>query len=249
VEHGIILASETLGHIGWMPVTNTLLVTWVTTFILVVVSILATRKMALVPSGLQNFMETVVEFGYNFTEELAHNKTKYFFPICMTFLLFIVTANWLGLFPGFGTIGFYEGEEGHKTFVPLLRSINSDLNTTLALALISALVTHMFAIRFLGIKEYLKKWFSLNPIFLFVGLLELVSEFTKVVSLSFRLFGNIFAGEIVLSTVSNIFAFVLPLPFYFLEIIVGFVQAAVFMLLSLAFMVILSEKHSTEGGH
>lgn len=238
MDHGIVLASEVIGHIGVLPVTNTLLVTWATTLILVVISIAATRKMQLVPSGLQNFMEAVVEFGYNFTQDLAGEKTKYFFPICMSFLLFIVTANWLGLVPGFGTITIH-GE-------PLLRSINSDLNTTLALALISAVTTHIFAIKFLGIKNYLAKWFTLNPIYLFVGLLELVSEFTKVVSLSFRLFGNIFAGEIVLSTISNIFAFVLPLPFYFLEIIVGFVQAAVFMLLSLAFMVILAEKHNTE---
>jgi len=91
--------------------------------------------------------------------------------------------------------------------------------------------------------EYLKKWFTLNPIFLFVGLLEIVGEFTKIVSLSFRLFGNIFAGEVVLATISSIFAFLVPLPFYFLEIIVGFVQAAVFMMLTLVFMVLLSEKH------
>lgn len=241
MDHGIVLASEVIGHIGALPVTNTLLVTWITSLILIAVSILATKKMSLIPSGLQNFVETIVEFGYNFTEDLAHDKTKYFFPICMTFFLFIVTANWIGIFPGFRSITFHS--------VPLFRSINSDLNTTLALALVSAVATHMFAIRFLGIKEYLGKWFSKNPIYLFVGLLELVSEFTKVVSLSFRLFGNIFAGEIVLSTIAGIFAFVLPLPFYFLEIIVGFVQATVFMLLSLAFMVILSEKHSMEGGH
>ena len=121
--------------------------------------------------------------------------------------------------------------------------MNSDLNMTLGLALLSAFLTHAFAIRYLGLLDYLKKWFTLNPIFLFVGLLEIVSEFTKIVSLSFRLFGNIFAGEVVLSTVSSIFAFVIPLPFYFLEIIVGFVQAAVFMMLTLVFMVILSEKH------
>jgi len=116
----------------------------------------------------------------------------------------------------------------------------------LALALTSAFLTHAFAIHYLGVIDYLKRWFTLNPIFLFVGLLELVGEVTKVVSLSFRLFGNIFAGEVVLSTVASIFAFVVPLPFYFLEIIVGFVQAAVFMMLTLVFMVLLSEKHAAE---
>ena len=147
-------------------------------------------------------------------------------------------GNLLGLLPGFATITFRDE--------PLLRSINSDLNMTLALALTSAVLTHAFALYYLGIIDYLKKWFTLNPIFLFVGLLELVGEFTKIVSLSFRLFGNIFAGEVVLATISSIFAFVIPLPFYFLEIIVGFVQAAVFMMLTLVFMVLLSEKHTAE---
>src|SRR5258708_1400525 len=153
----------------------------------------------------------------------------------MTFFLFIMVGNLLGLLPGFGTITHHS--------VPLLRSINSDLNTTLALALISAVTTHIFAIKYVGLKNYLKRWVSLNPIFLFVGLLEIVGEFTKIISLSFRLFGNIFAGEVVLSTISQIFAFIVPLPFYFLEIIVGFVQAAVFMMLTLVFMVLLTEKH------
>ena len=112
-------------------------------------------------------------------------------------------------------------------------------------AILSVVVTHIFAIRMIGFKAYLQKWFSLQMfgVFLFVGILELVSEFTKIISLSFRLFGNIFAGEVVLGTVSSIFAFFVPLPFYFLELIVAFVQAAVFMMLTLVFMVLLSEKH------
>jgi F-type H+-transporting ATPase subunit a len=242
----IALSAETIGHIGSFPVTNSVLVTWLTTLILITVAFLTTRKVALVPSGLQNVMEFVIEFAYNLTEELAHSKTKVFFPFIMTFFLFIITANWLGLLPGFGTIGFNEISHGKETFVPLLRSINADLNTTLALALVSVVTTHFFAVKYLGIWEYIKKWVSLNPIFLFVGLLELVGEFTKIVSLSFRLFGNIFAGEIVLSTISSIFAFVVPLPFYLLETVVGFVQAAVFMMLTLTFMVVLTEKHEAE---
>ncbi len=241
--HEVVLAPEVITNIGQLPLTNTLFLSFLVTILLTVVAILTTRKMALVPSGLQNFMEFIIEAGYNFSEDLAHSRVKTFFPICMSFFLFIATANILGLFPGFATIGFNRIENGQHIFIPLLRSINSDLNITLSLALISAVATHFFAIKFLGIKDYLKRWVSLNPIFMFVGLLEIVSEFTKVISLSFRLFGNIFAGEVVLATVSSIFAFVLPLPFYGLEIIVGFVQAAVFMLLSLTFMVLLSEKH------
>ncbi len=254
--HLIAISAETLFNFGPLPVTNTLLVSWLVCLILIIFSFLATRKMVLVPGGLQNFFEAIVEFGYRTTEDIAsprgeagHDKSKFIFPLVMTFFLFIIVANWLGLFPGFGTIGIEENQNGKHVFTPLLRSINSDLNMTLSLALVSAVATHYFAIKTLGVKYYLSKWFSLSPIFLFVGLLELVGEFTKVVSLSFRLFGNIFAGEVVLTTVSTLFkwtAFLVPLPFYFLEIIVGFVQAAVFMMLTLVFMVILSEKHGSE---
>jgi F-type H+-transporting ATPase subunit a len=242
----IALSAETIGHIGSFPITNSILVTWMTTIILSILAFLSTRKVQMVPSGLQNIFEFVVEFAYNLTEELANSKAKVFFPFIMTFFLFIITANWLGLLPGFGTVGFNEVEHGKEVFVPLLRSINADLNTTLALALVSVVTTHFFALKYLGIWEYIKKWVALNPIFLFVGILELVGEFTKIISLSFRLFGNIFAGEIVLSTIAGIFAFVVPLPFYLLEIIVGFVQAAVFMMLTLTFMVVLTEKHGSE---
>ncbi len=240
MEHGIVLKPEILGYFKNFPITNTLLVSWVAMTILTIVSVFATWRVKAVPSGLQNFIEAIIDWGYSTVEGLAGNKTKVFFPICMTFFLFIITANWLGLLPGFGTIAYKEE--------PLLRSINSDLNMTLALALFSAVITHLIAIKYLGPGSYLKRWFSLSlfPVFIFVGFLEIVSEITKVVSLSFRLFGNIFAGEVVLTTVAGIFAFVVPLPFYFLEIIVGFVQAAVFAMLTLVFMVLLSEKHAED---
>ena len=238
MEHTIVLKPEILGFYKNLPITNTLLVSWVAMLILIITSIVTTWKLKAIPSKLQNFFEIIIEFGYQTVEDLSGSKrAKVFFPIVMTFFLFIITANWMGLLPGFGTIS-YHGEV-------LLRSINSDLNMTLSLALVSVVLTHLFAIKYLGLDEYLKRWFSLNyfPIYLFVGVLEIVSEFTKLVSLSFRLFGNIFAGEVALTTVSSIFAFIIPLPFYFLEIIVGFVQAAVFMMLTLVFMVLLSEKH------
>ena len=120
--------------------------------------------------------------------------------------------------------------------------MNTDLNATLALALISVAMTHYYAISILGFGAYLGKFFSLNPVFLFVGFLEIIAEFTKLVSLSFRLFGNIFAGEALLVTISSLFAFILPLPFIALELLVGFVQAMIFMMLTLVFMIILSEK-------
>ena len=239
MESTIVLKPEILGFFKNLPITNTLVVSWMAMIILTVLSVVATWRVKAIPLGLQNLFELVIDFGYTTVEDLAGSKkAKVFFPVVMTFFLFILVSNWAGLLPGFATITF-KGE-------PLLRSMNSDLNMTLALALTSAFLTHAFAIHYLGIVDYLKKWFTLNPIFLFVGILEIISELTKIVSLSFRLFGNIFAGEVVLSTVSSIFAFVAPLPFYFLEIIVGFVQAAVFMMLTLVFMVLLSEKHAAE---
>ncbi len=248
MEHSIVLAPEKIGQIGILPVTNTLMVSWVVMFLLIVASFLATRKVTLIPTGIQNFFELIIEGGYSMVEDLAQSRARVFFPFLMTFFLFIITANWLGLLPGFGTIGLKEIHDGKEEIIPLLRSQNSDLNMTLALALVSAVTTHFFAIKYLGIIDYLKRWFTLNPVFLFVGILELVGEFTKVVSLSFRLFGNIFAGEVVLSTVATLApftAFIVPLPFYFLEIIVGFVQAAVFMMLTLVFMVLLTERHAS----
>lgn len=236
MEH-IVLKPEILGFYKSLPITNTLVTSWIVMTVLVVLSFILSFRIKLIPtSRLQNVFELIIETGYDTVWGLAHSKAKVFFPIVMTFFLYILFGNLLGLLPGFATITFK-----HQ---PLLRSINSDLNMTLGLALISAFLTHAFAIRYLGFLGYLRKWFTLNPIFLFVGFLELVGEVTKVVSLSLRLFGNIFAGEVVLSTISNLLAFVAPLPFYFLEIIVGVVQAAVFMMLTLVFMVLLSEKHA-----
>lgn len=245
MEHHIVLAAEKIGHIGALPITNTLLFSWIVTFILAVFGFLAGRNAKLVPSGLQNIAELVLEYIYNLCEEVAHStkKVQTFFPWVATFFFFILFSNWLGLFPGINGSVFVI-DHGHN--LPFLRAINSDLNMTLSLALLSAFMTHFYAVKFLGIKDYILKWVSLNPIMLFVGILELISEVTKVVSLSLRLFGNIFAGEVVLATIAGIFAFVVPLPFYFLEIIVGIVQAAVFMMLTLVFMSLLSDKHTGE---
>ena len=237
----IQLASEALFNIGSLPITNTLVTSLMTTLLLSVVAIFATRTMRLAPMGLQNAAEMVIDGGFTALEELAPGKANVIFPFVATFFFFIVTANWLGLLPGMGTLGIWR----HGEFVPLLRAATSDLNTTLGLALISAIATHAFALRSLGIRDYFGKWVSLNPVFLFVGILELVSEVTKVLSLSFRLFGNIFAGEVVLGTISKFLAFVVPLPFLGLELVVGLVQGLVFTILTAVFMIILSEKEHT----
>jgi F-type H+-transporting ATPase subunit a len=187
-------------------------------------------------------VEMVIETFYEITESVANERAPRIFPYLMSFFLFILLANWSGLIPGISAIGIKEGQ----TIVPFLRPATSDLNTTLGLALISLVATHVMSLRVTGIKDYLSRYISLNPLNLYIGILELVGEVVKVVSLSFRLFGNIFAGEIVLGTVSTIFAFVFPLPFLMLEVIVGLVQALVFAMLTMAFMAVLTTPHHHE---
>jgi len=243
MESHLALAAEKLFQIGPFPITNSLLTTWVVTAILIAFAFASTRKITAVPSSLQNFAEFLVESFQDLVASIAGDKTKVFLPIVGSFFFFILLGNYFGLLPGFGTIGFFEQEHGQKIFVPILRSMNSDLNTTLALAIVSLILTHFLAIRYLGLLGYLGRFFSINPIFLFVGFLEIISEITKVLSLSFRLFGNIYAGEVVLTTAATrFFAFIVPLPFYFLELLVGFIQALIFAILTLVFMVILTSK-------
>lgn len=242
----VSIAPEKIASIFSFPVTNSLLTSLITSTLLIIVAFIVSRRYQLIPVGIQNAFEAIIEPLYDFSAGIAGNKVKYFFPFVATFFLFIIVSNYLGLLPGVGTIGFKEHHDGLEVFVPLFRSANSDLNITLAMGLISVVVTHFFAIRFLGLKEYISKYISLNPIYLFVGLLEIIAEITKVLSLSLRLFGNIFSGEALLVTISSLAAFVIPLPFYFLEIIVGFVQATIFAVLTLVFMTMLSQSHHTE---
>ena len=147
MEAHIPLTAEKLFQIGPIPITNTILTTWVVTFILIVFAFVSTRKIAAVPSSLQNFAEILVESFQNLVASIAEDKTKIFLPIVASFFFFILLGNYFGLLPGFGTIGFFRVEHGQKIFVPILRSINSDLNTTLALAIVSLIITHFLAVR------------------------------------------------------------------------------------------------------
>jgi len=234
--------SEIIFHLGPINITNTLLDTLLVDIILVGGSVFVSKKLSIIPNFFQAALESIVEVFYDLTKSVSQARVEAIFPFVLSFFLFILLVNWSGLIPGVGTIGFLED----KKLVPILRSATSDLNTTLALALVSAIATHLISIKTIGMKDYLSRYFSLNPINLFIGILEIISEITKVISLSFRLFGNIFAGEVVILTVSSIFAFVFPIPFLFLEIIVGFVQALVFAMLTMAFMAILTTPHHSE---
>jgi F-type H+-transporting ATPase subunit a len=238
----VSFAAEPIFRLGFFNVTNSFLDTLLVDGLLIGLIVAINKKISLIPGFLQNLVEMTVETFYEITESVANERASQIFPYLMSFFLFILLANWSGLIPGISAIGIKEGQ----TIVPFLRPATSDLNTTLGLALISLVATHVMSIRVTGIKDYLGRYISLNPLNLYIGALELVGEVVKVVSLSFRLFGNIFAGEVVLGTVSTIFAFVFPLPFLMLEVIVGLVQALVFAMLTMAFMAVLTTPHHEE---
>lgn len=237
------LIAEPVFNLGKFSVTNVLLDTLMVDGILIGGVLILKKRLAVVPGIFQNIIELLITTFYDLAESVAQNRTKKIFPFFMSFFIFILLANWSGLIPGVGSIGFFHEVDDKKELIPILRSPTSDLNTTFGLALISALATHLLSIKTIGIKGYLSRYFSLNPVNLYVGILELISEITKVISLTFRLFGNIFAGEVVLLTISTMFAFLFPIPFLLLEIIVGFVQAMVFSMLTMAFMAILTTPH------
>lgn len=270
VHHETTLFAESIFHWNSFSITNSLLMSWITVFILIIFFFLVGKRIKKYSnnklSSLQNFFEIIIEQALNMADGVtgARAKTEKFLPVVLTLFLFILVNNWLGLFPGVGTIGFIESGNNEKIFIPLLRGATADLNTTLALSLFSVVLVHFLGITMIGAKNHFTKFINIkafldifkkakqdptivmvNPIKIFVGFIEIIGEIAKVASLSLRLFGNIFAGEVLLASMMTIFAFFLPLPFMFLEIIVGIVQALVFAILTLAFMSIATtaEEH------
>lgn len=244
----ISLKSEIIGHILGFPITNTLLMSWIAIIVIVLFFVWGTRKLTRVPAGVQNVVETLYETVLSFIELVTGSKehAAKFFPLIFTLFIFIVVSNWLGILPGLGSIGFYELHEGKQVLVPLARSTNSDLNMTLALAVLSVIITHVYAIRIVGVSAHIDKYFSFKHgiIQFFVGLLEVISEFAKMLSFSFRLFGNIFAGEVLLIIIGVLLPFVAPIPFLGLELFVGLIQALIFATLTLVFLEIAVSDHS-----
>lgn len=235
----ISLAAEKVGSVLGFPITNSLIASWLVVGLLIVLGGLVRRRVQLVPRGLQNAVEAVMEFLLNLADQVTGDRrqTERFFPLVATIFLFIVTANWFGLLPVVGPIGVSGEHGGHPTLIPLLRSANADLNTTLALAVIAVISLQIFGIATLGFAMYAGKFFNFkNPIMFAVGILELFGEVAKMISFSFRLFGNIFAGEVLLVVVGSLVAYVAPVPFYALELFIGFIQALVFATLTLVFL-------------
>lgn len=313
----ISLAAEKLFIFFGIPITNSIIMTWLVMAFLAVASYFLTRNLTLLPSRTQTVLESIVGGLYGFFKSLLGAHTDYLFPLIASFFIFIITSNWMGLLPGVGTIGIYEQKiethaanpqvnpdqtphkqvkqesppqadvqpdiehaqdqastdsisnsaakvhedpdkqnghgDAHPVFVPFLRAPTADLNMTLALGIIA-----FIAIQFYGFKvsgpAYGKKFINFtNPIYAFVGFLEIISDISKIISFAFRLFGNIFAGEVLLGVIAYIVAsfvripLLVPIPFLFLEIFVGFIQALVFaMLVSVFINIAASHAHGSE---
>jgi F-type H+-transporting ATPase subunit a len=255
-------------------VTNTLLATWLSMLLLIVGSILVTRHLEMVPAGVQNLVEWGLSVLLGLIEDIAGERGRKFFPLVSTIFIFLLVSNWMGILPGFASVGLIheahsgghetrgisvagvdvyilEGEEvGEQgtgwTVFSFLRSAATDLNTPLALALISVVATQIVGVQAQGIK-YFKKFLSFDDVLgIVVGPLELVSEFAKIISFSFRLFGNIFAGEVLLAVLAFIIPYLVSIPFFGLELFVGLMQAFVFAVLTLVFMTMATMAHGPE---
>jgi len=262
-EHGLSPKAVEIGRVFGLPVTNSMFVSWVVALGLIVFARIATRRMNEIPGGAQNFLEWLIESLYGFLEGLLGQhlveRTFWYFA---TVFIFILSANWLGLVPGVGTIGWgHSTLQGFRVGQPLLRGANADVNLTLAMALVFFACWIVWALREVGPAGFAKELFApkgestgvmkvvLAVVFFVVGCLEVVSILFRPVSLSFRLYGNTFAGENMLETMSRLvprLGWLLPVPFYFLELLVGVVQALVFMLLTAVFTLLICG-HEAEG--
>ena len=259
-HEALSLKAEPLFTLGKFTVTNSMLVTWVVAAGIIVFAQMATRKIKAVPDGMQNFWEWMVEGLYNFLESVigAHlvRKTFWFFATIFIFILFL---NWFGLIPGVGTVGWGHHDPVTNAFHvdrPLLRGANADLNLTFAMAVVFFALWIVWALQENGFGGFILHLFgpkgdSKGPlkilmiiIFFMVGWLEIVSILFRPISLSFRLYGNVYAGENMLESMANLvpaLSWLIPIPFYFMELLVGIVQALVFMLLTAVFTLLICQ--------
>lgn len=261
-EHeGVSLKPQMLVDFGHgFGITNSMLVTWIVAAAIIIFAQIATRRIQPIPSGLQNFWEWLVEGLYNFLENIiGRDLVKKGFWYYATIFIFILFVNWFGLIPGIGTVGWGHHDPTTGAFIvdrPLLRGGNADLNMTTAMSAVFFVMWFVWAIQANGVGGFLKHLFGpkgetsgiirllMIVIFFAVGWLEVISILFRPIALSFRLFGNIYAGESILEAMSTMVPWlspILPIPFYFLEVLVGFVQALVFMLLTAVFTMLIAE--------
>jgi F-type H+-transporting ATPase subunit a len=265
------LAAETIFSIGHLPITNTYLNSLAAVIVILIAGFFIRRKVKDVPRGIQNIAESLLEIMMEYMDRVTgdRKKTIKVLPLVGSLFIFIMLCNWMGILPGIGSIGIYHIIGSTSEFIPMFRSANADLNLTLAMAVTSLVVVHIMGIAAIGFFRYAGKYIkiadlwkavrSMNPTKIMVGfvefgvgLLEVVQEVTKIISLSLRLFGNIFAGEVLLTVLSSIVAYIAPLPFIGLELLVGAVQALIFSMLVLVYASVATmplENHETGSEH
>ncbi|MFC1846393.1 F0F1 ATP synthase subunit A [Chloroflexota bacterium] len=264
----VILPSEGIIHLSFFTITNTIIASWLSIILLVCLFYFCTRKMKLIPGRWQCFAEVVVESLLSFIKGTAGEKNaRILFPMVATIFLYVLTNAYLALLPIFGTIGL---EEGHHAMIPIFRSANTDINVPLSIAIVSVLFIEYIGLRSIGALHYINGFFNfgqlrdglvslfkgkikqalsgimLGFINLFVGVLEVFSHMIRIVSFSFRLFGNMTAGEILLLVVTFLVPFMVSIVFYGLELLIGFIQALIFAGLTLVFGTIALTPHSEE---
>lgn len=239
-ELHISISAQPIFHLGHMEITNSMLVTFLVSLTLCLTAIFTHKFLLKKKKPIWvNFVQTLIESFYEFVGSITPQHGRRFFPLIMTIFLFVLFGSWAGLLPGFESIGIHTAHG----YVPLFRGATADINTTLALAIFAVASVQYFGYKLRGV-NYFKKFLDFsNPINLFVGFLELVSEFSRIMSFAFRLFGNIFAGEVLLAVIAFLVPFIASLPFIGLEIFVGFVQALVFSMLTLVFINIATAEH------
>jgi F-type H+-transporting ATPase subunit a len=266
----ITLKAEAVTNLFGVPITNTMLMSWLVMLVLIVLGVTVGRNITKIPSRLQTFFETLFSFILDYVEEVLESRqlALRFFPLLATLFMFILLGNWFGLLPGIGSI--YIEEQAHveaaetvpgdplfadaheeeaeakaSHTISLFHPISTDLNVTLALAIIAFVVIEFAGVLYVGVTKYFGKFFNFHsPISFFVGLIELISELARLISFSFRLFGNMFAGKTLIIVAMFFIPYLVPVPLMLYEVLVGFIQASIFTLLTLFFVKLaVSEAH------
>ena len=242
----ISLRAETIFTIGNFPVTNSLILAVIILVILSGAAALLKKRFSMIPGKMQVLIEMLLESFLDIMDTVLgeRKKSEKYLPIVITLFLFVLFSNWFGLLPGVGSL------TAGPDHIPLFRAPSADLNFTIGLAIVAVMASNIFGIIALGFFKHASKFLSFkNPIAFFIGIIELVSEVAKMVSFSFRLFGNIFAGEVLLAIIGLLAPYILPLPFLALEVFVGLIQAVIFSMLTIVFIAIAIADHSDEHSH
>ena len=247
--HETTIYAEPIFHIGSFSITNSLLNSWLAVLLIIIFCVTLRLKLKQIPGKIQQVFEILLEGALSLCDQVTNDRkiTLKIFPLVTSLFVFILINNWLGLLPIVGSIGFMQ----NSVFIPIFRAGTADINTTLALSIAIVIGSNIFGVIAIGVWKTFNKYVNIKalagivtkfredknviivaPITFFVGILELIGEMAKVASLSFRLFGNVFAGEVLLASMGAIFLYILPTPFLFLEVFIGLIQALIFSLLA-----------------